>query len=277
MLSSIFISALLAGPVVAGVIPRQNTVTVKHTVVTSVIATSTVIEYATSGTPAAFAAELSLNPINGLPAAPPQKPESAASPSLVFKTFTSSPGAAAPIATNNPSRILLPAPLTSLPVVTKTKTKTPAASSTPLVFKTFTSPNGAPAPTATNNPKRILLPAPLTSLPVVTKISSYSSLLRAPPQLSTPLPFSITPSPEETSTKKVASKPTSSSAPLPPPPPPPPPPAPTSTEEDAIPSDSAALFTSKTSGEASNPYPYPTPGPKEPKPSNYVYPYPPKE
>jgi hypothetical protein len=238
MLSSIFISALLAGPAVAGVIPRQNTVTVKHTVVTSVVATSTVFSpYVPSS-----AAELGLNPINGLPAAPPQRPSSS------------------PV----PKRL----------------------GTTPLVFSTFTSSKGAAAPTATNNPSRILLPAPLTSLPHVTKSSSsaahpssYSSLSRAPPQnLPTPPPVSsITPEPEQTSTK-APSKPKSSTT-TPPPPPPPPPPAPTETKtEDEIPSDLAALFTSKD--ESTNPYPYPTPKPKEPKepkPSNYVYPYPPKQ
>jgi hypothetical protein len=304
MLSSIFISALLAGPAVAGVIPRQNTVTVKHTVVTSIVATSTVFApYVPSS-----AAELGLNPINGLPAAPPQKPSSspvpkslgnAASTSLVFKTFTSTKGAAAPTATNNPSRILLPAPLTSLPKVTATHSlkvsKVPAASTPTLVFSTFTSTKGAAAPTATNNPSRILLPAPLTDFTRPAKTSSapsstaalpssYSSLSRAPPQnLPTPpVLSSITPEPEQTSTK-APSKPKSSTSPPPPPPPPPPaPPAPTETktEDDEIPSDLAALFTSKSSDEDSNPYPYPTPKPKqtmEPKSSNYVYPYPPKQ
>ena len=300
MLSSIFISALLAGPAVAGVIPRQNTVTVKHTVVTSVVATSTVFA---SYVPSSSAAELGLNPINGLPAAPPQKPTSspvlkslgnAASTSLVFKTFTSTKGAAAPTATKNPSRILLPAPLTSLPQVTATHSlkvsNVPAASTPTLVFSTFTSTKGAPAPTATNNPSRILLPAPLTDFTRLTKPSSaaalptaYSSLSRAPPQnLPTPpVVSSITPEPEQTSTK-VPSKPKSSSTSPPPPPPPPAPPAPTETktEDDEIPSDLAALFTSKSSDEDTNPYPYPTPKPKqtmEPKPSNYVYPYPPKQ
>jgi hypothetical protein len=291
MLSSIFISALLAGPAVAGVIPRQNTVTVKHTVVTSIVATSTVFApYVPSS-----AAELGLNPINGLPAAPPQKPSSspvpkslgnAASTSLVFKTFTSTKGAAAPTATNNPSRTLLPTPLTSLPKVTATHSlkvsKVPAASTPTLVFSTFTSTKNAPAPTATNNPSRILLPAPLTDFTRLTKTSTaaalptpYSSLSRVPPV------FSITPEPEQTSTK-VPSKPKSSSTTPPPPPPPPAPPAPTETktEDDEIPSDLAALFTSKSSDEDTNPYPYPTPKPKqtmEPKPSNYVYPYPPKQ
>jgi hypothetical protein len=171
MLSSIFISALLAGPVVAGVIPRQNTVTVKHTV-TSVIATSTIIEYAPSGKPAAFsyspspspspsasaalplailngfaenAAGFGLNPINGLPAAPPQEPSSASSTApLIFHTYTSSKGAAAPIATNSPK-----------------STKSAAASSS--------------SPTLT----RLIQ---TSSVPAHALPSAYSSLPQAPPQ-----------------------------------------------------------------------------------------------
>jgi hypothetical protein len=265
MLSSIFISALLAGPVVAGVIPRQNTVTVKHTV-TSVIATSTVLEYAPSGKPAAFsyapspspsasasaalplailngfaenAAGFGLNPINGLPAAPPQKPSSASSTApLVFHTYTSSKGAPAPIATNSPK-----------------STKSAAASSSSPTLTRLIQTSSAPA----------------HALP-----SAYSSLPQAPPQFPSVVISKIPV--HETSTVASSSKPTTTSSKAPAPAPPAPTETQTKTEDDdAIPSDLAALFSSTE--EATNPYPYPTETakPKEPKTSNYTYPYPPKE
>ena len=256
MLSSIFISALLAGPVVAGVIPRQNTVTV-----TSIIATSTVFaSYTPSSSapaptfnlPKAFAAELGLNPINGLPAAPPQnlKPTTTAAQAL-----SSSP---------------VPKRLGSA-----------SSTTTPLVFRTYTSSNGAPAPTATNSPK--LTKSAAASSPTLTRLikstsapsssaalpSSYSSLQRAPPSfpgLTSDEPAQKTSTASSTLTTSTTTTTTS---------PPPPPPAPTETEtEDAIPSELAALF---TSSKESNPYPYPTPQPKKPKPSNFQYPYPPRQ
>ena len=254
MLSSIFISALLAGPVVAGVIPRQNTVTVKHTV-TSVIATSTVLaSYAPTSKPAAYsysppsssaaaealkafasksghnalATEFGLNPINGLPAAPPQKPSSSPVPKKL--------GSASP--------------------------------TTPLVFHTFTSSKGAPAPTATNSPKPTKSAAASSSSSAALP-TAYSSLPQAPPSFPT---IVITKKPASKTSTASSSKPTTPSK-APPPPPPPPAPTETKTEDDVIPSELAALFSSKPE----NPYPYPTPAPKKPKPSNYTYPYPPKQ
>jgi hypothetical protein len=298
MLSSIFISALLAGPVVAGVIPRHNTITVKHTV-TSIVATSTVVEYAPSGKPAAysyspsssvsamplnipkgFAAELGLNPINGLPAAPPQKPKTlttaapAAPPSSTVITpviLTTTNGSLQVLYKTGPaSTFAVPAPSSS-PVP---KSRGSAASSTPLVFRTYTSSKGAAAPTATNSPKLSKVPAPSLTLIRLIKSSSavlsgtatpssYSSLLRAPPQPPTPSVL-ISKKPVTATSPKASSKPTSST-------PAPAPSAPTETKtEEPIPSDLAALFTSSQE----NPYPYPTPQPKKPKPTSFSYPYP---
>jgi hypothetical protein len=311
MISSIFISALLAGPVVAGVIPRQNTITVKQ-IVTSVIATSTVLEHAPSGKPAAysyspfpspstlplnipngFAAELGLNPINGLPAAPPQKakcvtttapaPSSTTIRPIVFSTINGSLQAL--YKSGLASTFAVPAPSSSSPVPKKLGSS--ASSTAPLVFRTFTSAKGDAPPTATNSPKPTKSAA---SSPTLTRLiqtssapapsskaalpSAYSSLSRAPPQFFPTVVISKKPVPEKTSTvPSSSSKPTTTSSKAPAPAPP----APTETkteDDDAIPSDLAVLFSS--SEEATNPYPYPTAQPKKPKPSNFTYPYPPK-
>jgi hypothetical protein len=315
MLSSIFISALLAGPVVAGVIPRQNTITVKQ-IVTSVIATSTVLEYAPSGKPAAysyspspsastlplnipngFAAEFGLNPINGLPAAPPQKAKSVttaapapapSSTTIKPMTFSTINGSLQPIYKSGPARTFaVPAPSSSSQVPKKLGSS--ASSTAPLVFRTFTSAKGDAPPTAINSPKPTKSAA--ASSPTLTRLiqtssapapalpSAYSSLLRAPPQFPSVV-ISKKPVRETSSTVPSSSKPTTTSSKAPAPAPPAPTETQTQTEDDdddAVPSDLAALFSSTSSEEATNPYPYPTAQPKKPKPSNYTYPYPPKE
>jgi hypothetical protein len=306
MLSSIFISALLAGPAVAGVIPRENTITVKQ-IVTSVIATSTVLEYAPSGKPAAYSYSPSpsastlplstpkpgLNPINGLPAAPPQKAKgittaAPASSSTAIKpiVFSTISGSLQPLYKSGPaSTFAVPAPPSSSQVPKKLGSS--ASSTAPLVFRTFTSAKGDAPPTATNSPKPTKSAAASSSSPTLTRLiqtssaaapSAYSSLLRAPPQFPSVV-ISKKPVPEKTSsTVPSSSKPTTTSSKAPAPAPPAPTETQTQTEDDdAIPSDLAAFFLSSSSEEATNPYPYPTAQPKKPKPSNYTYPYPPKE
>lgn len=255
MLSSIFISALLAGPVAAGVIARQSTVTVKHTITS--VATSTVFaSYAPSSKPAAHScspssstsalpskvpnammAEFGLNLINGLPAAPPPRPKS------VTK---------------------VPAPSTK---------PSSSAVTTPLVFRTYTPSKGVLAPTATNTPHSSKSSAPssppaLTRSPIIqspsaapsSAPSSYSPLLRAPPHLTTSTSTSTL-----TSVKTSTLTPTSASTSA----------APTPTDTEKIEEPSSEPEPEPSSSEKPNPYPYPTKQPKKPKVSTpFSYPYP---
>lgn len=295
MLSGIFISALLAGPAAAGVMARQNTVTVNHTVTS--ISTSTVFAYVPSGKPAAFsyvpsssasalslnapnasAPEQGLNPINGLPAAPPHRPESVTSApapsSTVIKPIVISKingsltalyktGPASTFAIQLPSG---PAPKPSS-----------SSASTPLLFRTYTSTKGAAAPTATNSP-RPTESATASSSPTLTRSiqsssapssalqSTYSSLLRAPPQFPT-LSTSKQPAKE---TPSVSSNPTSSTSAAPAPTP-----TETKSETEEGPSSSPSSPSSSSEATEANPYPYPTPLPEEPEePTSFSYPYP---
>lgn len=289
MLSSIFISALLAGPAAAGVIARQNTVTS--------ISTSTVFAYAPSGKPPAFsyvpyssastlalnapnasAPEQGVNPINGLPAAPSHRPESVTSApapsSTVIKPIVISKinGSLAALYKTGPASTFAIPPSSS-----PAPKPFSSSASTPPIFRTYTSSKGAAAPTATNSPRPTgsatasssptsahsiqSSSAPSSALP-----STYSSLLRTPPQFPTSSP-SKQPAKE---TPSVSSNPTCSTSAAPAPTP-----TETKSETEEEPSSSPSSRSSSKEATEANPYPYPTPLPEEPEePTSFSYPYP---
>lgn len=233
MLAKILLSALLAGPAAADVI-RTITVTPTLTSTVTVHPSSTpkpVFSYSPSG-----AAAPGINPINGLPAAPPHKPSSAKSHALGTHTtirpilFTSVKGGLTAIYKSGPaSTFAVPPRPTAKPSSSK------ASGTAPINFSTFTPIKGGGGVTMTNSPGFS------KTLPT-SKPSSYSALSQAPPQMQP--------------TIKITPVPAPSSAP-------PAPPAP------------APEKPSTTKKENPYPYPTPeAPKPKESTSTKWSYPYP---
>ena len=226
MLASIAFSALLAGPAVAGLIPRQNTLTTTHT--STVVSTSTHFVYAPenkttilpflpSGTASSANGAITLapgiNPINGLPAAPPVRPSnetdipksSTTIRPIVMSTIN---GTLKAIYKSGPASTFAVPPsssststITSTSTVSRTSTITNIASSTstpPISFRTYTPTPGVKV-TVTNKPDSSS--SSLTSAP-----PNYSALSQGPPQL---------PTTSSAASSAPPAKETSSAAPLP--------------------------------------------------------------
>jgi hypothetical protein len=322
MLASIVISALLAGPAVTGLIPRQNTViTIRHTETETVtkFPTSTVFAYSPAGNttilpfvPSGTASGVSggvtiapgLNPINGMPAAPPVRPSNkteVAKSSTTIKpiVFTSMNGRLTAIYKSGPaSTFAIPLSSSSRSTITRTSTRTvttthksasttsSADTSMPISFHTFSATKGVKV-TATNSPSADSSTS--TSSIARASSSSYSALAQAPPQPTivsrgSNLLNSLNAIATQTTTKsrKTAPKsrkpapstrtwsvvkhphPTATAAP------PPPPPA------SFAPGPPSFATPKPTSTKDRNPYPYPTKEPPKPKssPTKWHYPYP---
>jgi hypothetical protein len=296
MLASIVVSALLAGPAVAGLIPRQNTViTTRHTETVTSFPTSTVFAYSPAGSttilpfvPSGTASGVSggvtiapgLNPINGMPAAPPVRPSNkteVAKSSTIIKpiVFTSILGRLTAIYKSGPaSTFAIPNSSSSSSTIARTSTRnittthksastsSSADTSMPISFHTFSATKGVKV-TATNSPST---DSSTSTSSIARASSSYSALAQAPPQQTiasrgSDLLNSLNALASQTTTKSRKTAPKSRKPhPTATPAPPPPSfatPAPTSTKDQ-------------------NPYPYTTKEPPKPKSSStkWHYPYP---
>jgi hypothetical protein len=319
MLASIVISALLAGPAVAGLIPRQNTViTIRHTETVTVLPTSTVFAYSPAGNttvlpfvPSGTASGVSggvtiapgLNPINGMPAAPPVRPSNkteVAKSNTTIKpiVFTSINGRLTAIYKSGPATTFAvpDSPSSSSSTITCTSTSTittahtssiPSSSadtSMPISFSTFSATKGEQV-TVTNSPSS---DSSTSNSSIATASSSYSPLAQAPPQPTiasrgSDILGSMNALASQTTTKSLKTAksrkpapstrswtpvnhphPTATSAPAPPP------------SVSLAPGPPSFATPKPTSIKNHDPYPYPTKEPPKPKSSStkWHYPYP---
>jgi DNA-binding protein HU-beta len=303
MLASIAISALLAGPAVAGLIPRQNTLTVTqiststHSVYSPADKT-TILPFTGTGTGVKGAVTLApgINPLNGMPAAPPVRPSNVTD---VTKSSTTIRPIVMTTINGTLKAIYKTGPASTFAIPHRSSGSKPSASaSAPIFFHTYTPTSGVKV-TATNSPSAVTgLPPKYSALsqapPKFAPTSSAESSPRDKKKPSTTSTSSFldnitatAPASTQTSTVVITATPNSSiitsvitasapssttesstSAAAPP--------ATTKSTTSAAPATPAPEPTKLSTKE--NPYPYPTPDPEQPKTSSvstkWTYPYP---
>lgn len=267
MLISLIVSAFLAGPAVAGVLLRQNSVTIRATGRSN----STVFSYAPlaeetsiipsvpSGTASGVSGGVTIapgiNPVNGLPAAPPVRPSNKTEDvkSIMVRpiVFTTIAGVRFPIYQTKPTSTFA-VPRSSSASASKSLSSKSTSTSMSISFHTFTPTPGVKV-TVTNSPS--------ASSSTATAPPSHSALVQAPPQS----PTTSSAAPTATSSSKPAPTSTESSSSTP-----------SSTIESGA--SAAPAPTEWSATEVVNPYPYPIKQSTESSESTtWNYPYPTNE